>query len=118
MAEKTNPHYSKLHTEAIEGTIACNKALVSMRLIKPFSSYSPTIGRKYRAEFLKDYLNLNPPVLHLYYDEKTKKFIMSADYQAYAMYKEVNAESALCIILGECPELPGVTVGESIKLTK
>lgn len=100
--------------DAYQAKIKCRRAVVKLDLIQPFSDFKPEISSKFRADFLKGYLNLKPPELFVY--QKEDKFIMSDDYSSYYMYKEVQAETALCVILGSFTDNPDIVAGPEFNL--
>lgn len=106
----------KLLKKAYQKKIKCQKAIVSIDLIKPFSDYKPVISNENRSHFLKNYLNLKPPELYIYQDSNSKNLIMSDDYEAYFMYKEVKALATICVIVGKYNEQEGITTGPEIDL--
>ncbi len=100
--------------DAYQAKIKCRRAVVKLDLIQPFSDFKPEISSKFRADFLKGYLNLKPPELFVY--QKDNKFIMSDDYSSYYMYKEVQAETALCVILGDFKKSSDIVTGPEFNL--
>ena len=117
--EDNEPQDEKLMTllkQAYQKKIYCRKAIINLALIEPFSDYQPKITAEYRAYFLKKYLDTKPPELFVYQDPKSDKFIMSDDYSAYYMYKEVQAITAICVIIGEYKDNQDVTAGEKYYL--
>lgn len=112
--EPHDEHLSELLSKAYRGEIDCRTAIVSLDIIKPFSDYKPTISDAYASRFLEAYNTNSPPDLYVY--EKEDVFIMSDDYNAYFMYKEVEATHAICTVIGESKITKGVEYGKSFKL--
>ena len=81
-------------------------ALADMSAIKPFSDYKPTVHEDYRKYFTIKARDDVPPGLQVYV--KDGKLIMSDDFNAFAMYNELGFERAVCIVLGDTPEIDGV----------
>ena len=100
--------------KAYRGEIDCHNAVVPIELIKPFSEFKPDITEGYREYFKKNYEDMAPPPLYVYADGG--KFVMSDDYMAYEMYKELAAPIVLCVILGDSPEHEGVQKGPGYKM--
>lgn len=112
--EPHDDRLSDLLSTAYRGEIDCRKAVIKLDLIKPFSNYVPTITDEYSKRFLERYKNMTPPDLYVY--EKDGVFIMSDDYNAYFMYKEIEAIHAVCTVIGETTITEGVEYGEPFKL--
>jgi len=115
--DRTEPkvdHLIDLLSKAYRGKIFCRKAVIPMELIQPFSDYVPSIGDDYMKYFLKKYEAMDPPELLVY--QKGNKFIMSDDYNAYHIYKEIEAIHAICTVIGETTITEGVEYGEPFKL--
>jgi GTPase SAR1 family protein len=91
-------HLTALLGKAYNNEIKCRKAIVNIDLIKPFSNYKPKITKDYATQFIERYQQNSPPELYVY--EKDGKFIMSDDYFAYYMYKEVEVTVAICVVIG------------------
>lgn len=104
--EPRDDHLIELLKQAYTGKITCTMAMAEINAIKPFSDFKPTISDQYRAYFESKARDDVPPSLHVY--AKDGMLIMSDDYNAFAMYNELGFERAVCIVLGETPEIDGV----------
>ena len=116
--ENTEPKDEQLMTllkQAYQGEIMCQAALAKLTAVQPFSDYKPTISEDYRAYFMKCIGENVPPALYVY--AKDGKLIMSDDYVAMALYKELRLPEAICIVIGDTPAIEGVTYyGEPFKM--
>ena len=101
----------ELMTQAFRDEIQCTMAYVSIDAIEPFSDFVPTITTGYRDYFIEELSKDTPPPLWLY--AKAGKLIMSDNYYAYTMYKELKLELVSCLVLGDTPEIKGVFYGEN-----
>jgi len=104
--EPRDDYLIELLKQAYTGKITCRMALADMSVIKPFSDYKPTVHEDYRKYFTIKARDDVPPGLQVY--AKDGKLIMSDDYNAFAMYNELGFERAVCIVLGDTPEIDGV----------
>lgn len=86
--------------------ITCRMAMAEMDAIKPFSDFQPKVSDAYRAHFEVKARDDVPPSLHVY--AKDGKLIMSDDYNAFAMYKDLGFHRAVCTVIGDTPEIEGV----------
>jgi hypothetical protein len=103
--------------KAYTGEILCRMATANLSSIQPFSNYRSKISDEYRNYFTEQAIDDggNPPALCVYAQDG--KLIMSDDYSAYAMYKELNKPKAICMVIGDTPEIDGVVYhGEPFKL--
>ena len=96
----------ELLKKAYTGEITCQMAMAEMDAIKPYSDYKPDINPQYRAYFEAKARDDVPPALHTY--AKDGKLIMSDDYNAYFMYNELGFHKAVCIVVGDTPDIDGV----------
>lgn len=112
--EPQDEHLSELLGKAYRGEIDCRKAIINMDIIRPYSSYRPTISNDYTKRFLEAYKTNAPPDLYVY--ERDGVFIMSDDYNAYFMYKEVESTHAICTVIGDAKVTEGVEYGKPFKL--
>lgn len=109
--------FTDLIAEAENLEADCQAAIVDIDLIVPFSDYKPTITAEYRDEFIEAYDADSPPEIYLY--EHEGQLIMSDDYDTFALYKAVEAEQVIAIIVGPYTPNPGIqTVGDSFQLTE
>lgn len=105
----------ELFKKAIKGEIFCTTAVADLDVIQPFSDYRPKVSDDYRNYFTQTAKEGNPPAMYVYV--KDKKLVMSDNYNAYAMYKELDLARANCIVIGDTPKIDGVTYcGESYKM--
>lgn len=108
--DKTEPQDKDLSTllrKAYSGKIHCTMAIADLSTIEPFSDYKPLVSDDYRTYFKQQAQNDVPPSLYVY--AKDRKLIMSDDYAAFAMYKELGFPKVICTVIGETPEIEGVT---------
>ncbi len=112
--EPQDKYLMELLKQAFSGAIMCREAIVPIKLIKPFSDFTPKISEAYRQEFIAAYTNRKPPELYVY--EKDDVFIMSDDYISYYLYLEVNSSHAICVIIGQSSIENGVKYGPEFKL--
>ncbi|HSX24104.1 MAG TPA: hypothetical protein VLE74_03325 [Candidatus Saccharimonadales bacterium] len=91
---------------AYKGDMLCRMALVDIDVIEPFSDFQPVIAPAYRAYFMQKAKANAPPKLYVY--QKKDKLIMSDDYAAYQLYKELNIHTVPCVIIGSCTIHEGV----------
>lgn len=119
-SEDTEPCDNKLMEllkQAYTGDVLCIMAIADIDLIQPFSGYHPKMDKQYYEYMKKKFTNKDetPPALFVYFDEG--KLVMSDNYVAYWLYKELNYSEALCVVVGDSPEIEGVTYqGEPFKL--
>ncbi len=115
--EPKDEHLMALLEKAYTGKIKCRKAVIPLELIKPFSDFKPEISQEYGDHFVALYQERTPPEMYVY--EKDGAFIMSDDYNAYTMYKLIEALTTICIVLGKTTIDDNVTYGPyiSLKLT-
>jgi len=107
--EDTEPRdddFIELLQQAYTAKITCTMAMAEMDVIMPFSEFKPEVSEQYRKYFTEKAKNDVPPPLHTYH--KNGKLIMSDDYNAYFMYKELGFHKAVCIVIGEVPDIKGV----------
>lgn len=78
--------------------IYCRTVLVAIDSVVPFSDYRPNVSEDYAKYFKKKYQANRPPEM-LVYQRDDGKFVMSDDYNAYFMYKQVGAEKVICQVL-------------------
>ena len=101
------PQYKQLVQQAKDDKIPCQRALIGMYLIRPYSDYEPTVSSELRGhlEWIKtigDSRGLVPLQLILY--EQDGLFIMSEDYEVYGAYKEREPLTVEAIVLGTMTE--------------
>lgn len=87
---------------AEHGWYYCQKAFVDTAFIYPLTDYKPpVIDDEFRETFMAGYedddINKRLP-LTLY--ERDGKLIMSNDWEAYWLYRELQAPSVPCILIG------------------
>lgn len=104
--EPEDEHLIALLKRAYKGEILCTLAIADFATIKPFSDYMPSISDKYRSYFTKKAQGGTPPILNVY--AENSELIMSDDYKAFAMYKELGFQQAMCVVIGETPAIEGV----------
>ena len=112
--EPKDEHLIDLLMKAYQGKILCKKAIIPMGLIQPFSEFEPPHDDNYTKYFMIKYEAINPPELLVY--EKDGRFIMSDDYNAYYMYKKIEAMHAICTVIGDTTLSDGVTYGAEFKM--
>lgn len=78
--------------------IYCRTVIVAIDNVVPFSDYEPTISEDYVNYFKEKYQAGRPPGM-LVYQREDGKFVMSDDYNAYFMYKQVGADKVICQVL-------------------
>lgn len=78
--------------------IYCRTVIVSTDNVVPFSDYKPSISEDYVKYFKEKYQAGRPPGM-LVYQRDDGKFVMSDDYNAYFMYKQVGADKVICQVL-------------------
>jgi len=105
--EPEDKYLIELLKRAYKGEILCTMATADLSAIEPFSDYRPTISNEYRSYFKNKAQEGLPSALHVY--AKHGKLIMSDDYSALAMHKELSLPQANCIVIGDTPEIKGVT---------
>jgi hypothetical protein len=120
LTENIEPKDEKLIAllkKAYKGEVYCRMAVADMSVIQPFSDYQVTISDEYRNYFKEQSMDDggSPPSLCVYAQDG--KLIMSDDYSAYAMYKELKKPKAICMVVGDTPPMNGVVYhGEYFKL--
>lgn len=112
--EPHDEYLSVLLGKAYKGELDCRKAVVKLDLIKPYSDFTPNITDDYSKRFLDRYKDMTPSDLLVY--EKDGVFIMSDDYNAYFMYKEIEAVNAICTVIGDTTISEGVKYGKPFKM--
>jgi len=78
--------------------IYCRTVVVAIDKVVPFSDYEPTVSEDYVKYFKEKYQAGRPPGM-LVYKRDDGKFVMSDDYNAYFMYKQVGADKVVCQVL-------------------
>ena len=78
--------------------IYCRTVIVAIDNVVPFSDYEPTISEDYVNYFKEKYQAGRPPGM-LVYQREDGKLVMSDDYNAYFMYKQVGADKVICQVL-------------------
>lgn len=111
--EPKDPKLLELLAQAYKGEIDCRRAVVKTELIKPFSDFKPDITQEFREYFTKAFNEMKQPELYVY--QAADKFIMSDDYRAYYMYKELNSPIAICTVIGPSTITGDVDYGPSFK---
>lgn len=96
--EPKDDHLMDLLKLAYTRKIYCRTAIVSIDKVVPFSDYQPTISEDYVKYFKEKYQAGRPPGM-LVYQRDDDKFVMSDDYNAYFMYKQVGADKVICQVL-------------------
>ena len=97
--EPKDQRFIDLFQDAITGTLLVRLVLISIEGIRSFSDFRPNISDQYREYFEELERKGTPPPLYLYPDND--HFIMSDDYNAYALYKEKQYTEIMCILLGD-----------------
>lgn len=108
-SENTEPmdeHLMELLKQAYTGKITCRMAIAKFETIEPFSDYEPDISDQDRIHFVTQTNKSSPPPLYVY--ARDGKLIMSDDYASYHMYKEYELPEAVCVVIGDTPEIAGV----------
>lgn len=96
---------------AYAGEIPAIMAIADMRMIVPFSDFRPAISAEYRQFFNEKLQVGTPPGLYVYV--RDGKLIMSDDYNAYYMYRQLNLPKARCVVIGDSPPIIGVEYSSS-----
>ncbi|MFO0920456.1 MAG: hypothetical protein U0451_02180 [Candidatus Saccharimonadales bacterium] len=78
--------------------IYCRTVIVAIEKVVPFSAYEPKVSEDYIKYFKENYQAGRPPGM-LVYQRDDGKFVMSDDYNAYFMYKQVGADKVICQVL-------------------
>lgn len=78
--------------------IYCRIAIIPFENIVPFSNFEPNINENYVNYFKDKYKTGRPPSV-LVYQRDDGKFVMSDDYSAYLMYKQLNSDKVVCQVL-------------------
>lgn len=78
--------------------IYCRNVIVAIDKVVPFSDYKPNVSDAYMRYFMEKYQAGQPPGM-LVYQRNDGKFVMSDDYNAYYMYKQVGADMVICQVL-------------------
>lgn len=78
--------------------IYCRTVIVSIDNLVPFSDYKPNVSEDYVKYFKEKYESGRPPGM-LVYQQDDGKFVMSDDYSAFYMYKQVGADKVICQVL-------------------
>jgi len=119
-SEDTEPCDDKLMgllKQAYAGDILCTMAIADIDLIQPFADYHPKIDERYYNYMKRKFTDKDetPPALFVYFSKG--KLIMSDNYVAYWLYKELNYSEAICVVVGDARKIEGVTYqGEPFKL--
>lgn len=92
--------------QAYHGWFYCQKAVVDMSLIHPFTDYRPTIDAEFREYFDARFEEHEAMPLIVY--ERKGQLIMSNDYKAYCLYKEHGVSIADCVIIGPFTKVVGL----------
>ena len=108
-----DPTFMDLYGKLLRGEIKGSLVSIPMNAIVPFSEETkPNISDDYKRFFAQE-LNNGKAKIYLYF--KDGKFVMSDDYAAYHMFKELGTDEAMCLVMGDLPDeyLGGViaTVG-------
>ncbi|HVC36036.1 MAG TPA: hypothetical protein VNE40_01130 [Candidatus Dormibacteraeota bacterium] len=103
-------HLKHLIYMAEHGWYYCQKAFVGMAFIHPLTDYRPAVvDDEFRETFMARYndedLNKRIP-LTIY--ERDGKLIMSNDWEAYWLYREVQESSVPCILIGHFTPNPDI----------
>ncbi|MDQ5913907.1 MAG: hypothetical protein QG623_526 [Patescibacteria group bacterium] len=88
---------------AKHGWHTAQRAAVHMSIIHPRYDFKPTIDDEYRENFETLLYERKTPELVLY--EHEGKLIMSRDYEAYWLYRELEIDMPSCIIVGKFTEV-------------
>ncbi len=104
-----------LLNKAYKGEIMCRRANIKMEAIKPSTDYVPIISEDLRAHFLKKAKEGKPFPLFVY--QKNGKFMMSDDYNSYALYKELEFDVVPCVVVGDITDVKDIlNLGEPFQL--
>ena len=96
--EPKDDHLMDLLKLAYTKKIYCRTVIVAIDNVVPFSDYEPSISEDYIKYFKEKYQAGRPPEM-LVYQREDGKFVMSDDYNAYFMYKQVGADKMVCQVL-------------------
>ena len=95
--------------------IMCRRANVKMSAIVPFIEDDEPVSEDFRKHFLKRAEEEKHIPMFLY--QKGDKFIMSDDYNSYALYKEFDFEIVPSVIVGNITNVENiVTLGSPFEL--
>jgi hypothetical protein len=95
---------------AEHGWYYCQKAFVDMAFIHPLTDYKPAvIDDEFREIFMARYndKDLNKSFSLTIY-ERDGKLIMSNDWEAYWLYRELQATSVPCVLIGHFTPNPDI----------
>lgn len=92
--------------KAYKGEIMCRRANVKMSAIVPFIENDEPVAEDFRKHFVKKAEEEKHIAMFVY--QKGDKFIMSDDYNSYALYKEFDFDIVPCIIIGEITDVTNV----------
>ncbi len=112
--EPHDDQLSELLKKAYSGELNCYRAVIPIDMVAPYSDFQPTISEGYATYFQEMYQTNTPPDLLVY--EKDGKFMMCDDYNAYFMYRNVGASTAICTVIGEPTSTAGIDFGPPFKL--
>jgi len=113
--ELRDKYLGELLDKAYGGKIMCRKANIKMETIKPFTDYRPEISDEFRKYFLEKAKKGRFLPILVY--QKSGKFIMSDDYNAYYMYKELEINTVPCVVIGNVEDMKAVvSIGEPFQL--
>lgn len=93
-----DPRLKELIYMAEYGWHYCQKAIVEMQAIHPWTDYRPIISDEFRETFNARFED-DPMTLTIY--EHDGKLIMGNDWETYWMYRERQDINAYCIIVGQ-----------------
>ncbi|WP_338764868.1 hypothetical protein WAF17_00495 [Bernardetia sp. ABR2-2B] len=94
--------YDKLVADCSLHKLTCTRAVVNMDMIRPFStSFCLEIPSEYVVEGIKDKEEFYKNGLLVYWDNES--FIMSDDYIAYLISRQLEYEEIEVVIMGEYP---------------
>lgn len=118
LADKTKDKYLlELLSKAYKGEILCQMALIKMEAIKPLTDYQPEIDKYFQNYFVKQANKEEHIPLFVY--QKDGQFIMSDDYNAYALYEKFGFENVPCVVIGEITDMKNVVdIGKPFQLEK
>lgn len=113
--EPKDEHMLALLEQAYQGTLLCQRAIINVDLIKPFSDFQPQISEEYRHFFIESMKQMKPPFVYVYPSDGV--FVMSDDYSAFSLFTEYKVNKIPCVVLGSVTQSEGVSpIGDPYQL--
>lgn len=99
-------HLLGLLKKAYNNEITCRRATVKMSAIEPSVENDEPVSEDFRKHFIKKAEEEKHIPMFVY--QKGDKFMMSDDYNSYALYKEFEFDLVPCIIIGEITDVTNI----------